>query len=219
MRPLSRPGLATALVLLAASVAEADQKRHPTAIRKMPVDSSEKLLREHLAFQEGPMPTDYEPHPFLSPREAILAARLQLTVEEDVLLAANSSSTTRPYRPAFNSHKDDALDAPGDGWLLFRRAKEALHLLQGRQGCPGGMLSCEDVGAPNKCCSSNEVCVEVEDPSVGNVACCPEGADCNAPVGGCPDGSPECPAELGGGCCIPGFVCQGVGCRCYSRTP
>ncbi|KAH7358426.1 hypothetical protein B0T11DRAFT_103700 [Plectosphaerella cucumerina] len=205
-----RPSLgSTALLLLAASEAGAEQQRFPTAIRKMPLDSSKKLLREHLAFQDDAFPTNYEPHPFLSPREAILAARLQLTVEEDLLLATNSSSISRPHRPAFNTHKEDA---PDDGWLLFRRAREALHLLQSRQGCPGGMMSCESVGFPNKCCSSDEVCTQVNDPNVGNVACCPAGADCDAPVGGCPDGASECPAELGGGCCIPGFVCQGVGC-------
>ncbi|KAL2757890.1 hypothetical protein ACRALDRAFT_1079944 [Sodiomyces alcalophilus JCM 7366] len=214
MRLTEIVGLPSSLLLLVAAQVGAQQaQRKPTAIRKMPLDSSEKLFPEHFAFprdQDEP----YRASPFLSPREAILAARLQLSVEEESSLAANVSTTWpggRQYRPAFQSHQRNP-SSDDDGWELLRRARGTLNVLEGRQTCPEGMKDCGNVGQPNKCCMSGENCVEVDDPSVGNVACCPQGAECGGPVGSCPDGSPSCPTELGGGCCIPGFVCRGMGC-------
>lgn len=220
MRPLTILGLPSSLLLLVAAQVGAQQaQRKPTAIRKMPVDSSEKLFPEHFAFPDD-RDDPYRASPFLSPREAVLAARLQLSVEEESSLAATNVSSTWPggrqYRPAFQTHQrgnggNDMGDS--DGWEVFRRAKETLNVLEGRQTCPEGMKDCGNVGEPNKCCMSGEKCVEVDDPSVGNVACCPQAAECSGPVGSCPDGSPSCPTELGGGCCIPGFVCRGTGCE------
>ncbi|ROT37688.1 hypothetical protein SODALDRAFT_340862 [Sodiomyces alkalinus F11] len=218
MRPATILGLPSSLLLLVAAQVEAQEaQRNPTAIRKMPLDSSEKLFPEYLSFSND-QEDAYRASPFLSPREAVLAARLQLSVEEESSLAANVSTTWpggRRYRPAFQLHqRGNSWNGVGDGagWELLRRARESLNALEGRHTCPEGMKNCGDIGEPNKCCMSGENCVEVEDPSVGNVACCPQGAECGGPVGSCPDGSPSCSTELGGGCCIPGFVCRGVGC-------
>ncbi|RNJ53863.1 hypothetical protein D7B24_001271 [Verticillium nonalfalfae] len=210
MRQSTLLGLPTSLLLLVTSQAQSQQARQPIAIRKLPLAASEKLLPEHFAFADSPaIDTDKAP-PFLSPREAVLADRLQLSVNEEQLIALNASDpSSRPYRPAFKLHEEEGRR---DGWDLLRRAAEVLKVLEGRQTCPGGMEDCSNVGAPNKCCMNGEVCVEVDNAAVGNVACCPEGAECGGPIGACPDGSPTCSTELGGGCCIPGFVCQGVGC-------
>lgn len=213
-------GLPSSLLLLLAAQAEGQQpqRRSPTAIRKMPLDSSEKLFPEHLAFADN-LPDEENIHnPFLSPREAVLAARLQLTAEEEGQLNSNSSTPgpQRQFRPAFKSHgQDDTLG--DDGWWYHRRARDTLHLLEGRQGCPGGFQDCSDVGHPNKCCMTSEVCVEVDDSSVGGVACCPEGAECGGSVGSCPGEATTCDQELGGGCCIEGYICEGVGCKSWSH--
>lgn len=74
-----------------------------------------------------------------------------------------------------------------------RRAAEALARLARRSSCPAGMDSCA-------------------------AKCCPEGATCGGGVGSCPAGAASCPPSPGGGCCIPGYVCQGVGCRCRPPT-
>ncbi|KOS20113.1 hypothetical protein ESCO_006142 [Escovopsis weberi] len=94
----------------------------------------------------------------------------------------------------------------------LRRAAEALARLQRRTSCPLGMTSCDDIGSPDKCCPAGTYCTSVQDQSVGHVACCPNGATCGGGVGSCPAGAASCAAELGGGCCIPGYVCQGTGC-------
>ncbi|EEY14270.1 conserved hypothetical protein [Verticillium alfalfae VaMs.102] len=181
MRHSTLLGLPTSLLLLVTSQAQSQQARQPIAIRKLPLAASEKLLPEHFAFADSPaIDTDKAP-PFLSPREAVLADRLQLSVDEEQLIALNASdASSRPYRPAFKSHEEEGRR---DGWDLLRRAAEVLNVLEGRQTCPGGMEDCSNVGAPNKCCMNGEVCVEVDNAAVGNVACCPEGAECGGPIG------------------------------------
>ncbi|KAG7113830.1 hypothetical protein HYQ45_004764 [Verticillium longisporum] len=155
MRHSTLLGLPTSLLLLITSQAQSQQARQPIAIRKLPLAASEKLLPEHFAFAGSPaIDTDKAP-PFLSPREAVLADRLQLSVDEEQLIALNASdASSRPYRPAFKSHEEEGRR---DGWDWLRRAAEVLNVLEGRQTCPGGMEDCSNVGAPNKCCMSGEV--------------------------------------------------------------
>ncbi|KAK1995470.1 hypothetical protein LX36DRAFT_582327 [Colletotrichum falcatum] len=191
MRPLSLVGLPSSLLLLIAAHVNAE---HPAAIRKMPPNAGEKLLPDDLSFSNDVFVTP------LSPREELVAARMA-----DDPLFYNASL---PYRPPFAEHFDSA----NHGWKHLRRAAEVLHILETRQSCPTSMNSCEGIGSPNKCCMSNEVCVKVQDQMVGNVACCPSGASCGGAVGVCPSGTTSCDASLSGGCCIPGYVCQGVGC-------
>ena len=168
----------------------------PTAIKKLSPDSSEKLFPEHLAFA---------PLPILSPREVAAAAISFLDSQDDEPSQLNG--TTRLFRPAFAPHHDES------EVNMLRRAAEALALLERRQACPSGMNSCTDMGSPNKCCQDGTYCVDVSDTMVGHVACCPDGATCGGGVGECPSDATSCSPDLGGGCCIPGYVCQGVGCE------
>ena len=121
------------------------------------------------------------------------------------------------YRPPFAVAMDDrqAASPAGRFELLVRHAaRAALARLERRQwACPAGTGSCEAIGYPNSCCPSEEACVEVQDTGLGPVGCCPAGATCGGGVSGCSDGSMPCGSDIGGGCCIPGFVCQGVGCE------
>ncbi|CCF46856.1 hypothetical protein CH063_00083 [Colletotrichum higginsianum] len=191
MRSLSLIGLPSSLLFLIAAHVNAE---HPMAIRKMSPNAGEKLLPHDLAFSDDTFTTP------LSPSEELLAARM---VDDPFLYNASF-----PYRPPFAEH----LKSANQGWEHLRRAAEVLHILESRQSCPTNMNSCENIGSPNKCCMSNEACVRVQDERVGNVACCPKGASCSGAVGACPSGTTSCDAELSGGCCIPGYVCQGVGC-------
>ncbi|KND89591.1 rRNA methyltransferase 1, mitochondrial [Tolypocladium ophioglossoides CBS 100239] len=158
----------------------------PTVVKKLSPDLSEKILPEHLAF--APLPVD-------------AVARVFLT-EQD----AGLNATALFYRPAFARHLDDSEDGS------LRRAAAALALLRKRASCPAGMNSCADQGSPNKCCQEGTYCTDVPDTTVGGVACCPQGTKCGGGVGSCPADAVSCPPDLGGGCCIPGYVCQGVGC-------
>lgn len=156
----------------------------PTAIHKLPPDSSSKLFPEHLAF--APLPALFNPPTLDDIPENDTVPRLYM----------------RAYSPHFESDSD----------TLLRRAAEVLAILERRASCPSGMNSCADMGSPNKCCQEGTYCTDVPDTDVGHVACCPRGRECGGAVGDCPSEAVSCPSSLGGGCCIEGYVCQGVGC-------
>lgn len=155
----------------------------PTAIKKLSFNSNEKILAQHLAFS-----------PLLSPFETVPEERY------------NGDITSR-YWPAYKRHHDETEEN------LLRRAAEALAMLEKRASCPPGMNSCDYQGSPNKCCQDGTYCTDVPDTMVGHVACCPDGASCGGGVADCPSDAVTCPPDLGGGCCIPGYVCQGEGCE------
>ncbi|RGP68112.1 gpi anchored [Fusarium longipes] len=192
MRLISTVLLSLAALLPRQTAAESSS---PTAIKKLAPGSNEKLLREHLAF---------DPLQVLSPRDAAAAALSFLDEQDEELLKLNG--TQRFYRPAFAPHSEESRDG------MLRRAAEALALLQRRSSCPKGMNICSNIDPEVKCCQEGTYCVDVGDSVVGGVACCPDGASCDGGVGSCPSDAASCPEELGGGCCIPGYVCQGLGC-------
>ncbi|KIW05229.1 uncharacterized protein PV09_03767 [Verruconis gallopava] len=80
--------------------------------------------------------------------------------------------------------------------------------------CPSGTYSCVSIDRPYSCCLTGEVCVSVQDTGLGDVGCCPQGETCNGKVAACNTaaGYKSCPGYSGGGCCIPGFDCSGIGC-------
>ncbi|ETS74874.1 hypothetical protein PFICI_13358 [Pestalotiopsis fici W106-1] len=201
--------LPASLVMLVATQLQAQQILLPTAIKKMSLDEGEKIMPEHLGFA-----------PEYAPLQSRQQVRALLTPEEELLLAVNSSAIIG-YRPPFGVHAVgvDALELRNNG-PSWRRAKEALHRLQGRDySCPTNTESCESIGQPNYCCATGETCVEVEDqPDAGNVGCCPDGQTCGGTVGPCGSDSTACAAEVGGGCCISGFVCAQIGCIASTVT-
>ncbi|KAI3322465.1 hypothetical protein HD806DRAFT_126371 [Xylariaceae sp. AK1471] len=198
----------------------------PTAVRKMSLDEGEKFMPEYYAFASLDL---YRESPQVPPQ---LLAREVLTPEEEALLTTNSSTALAlAFKPPFPRHYDyqglgarnkvrgsggqgrqpKEEKAPGS---LYRRAREALARLQGRDfTCPGGTHVCSNINQPNYCCTDGTTCFVVENaPDAGNVGCCPDGQTCGGSVAACADGNTACPAAEGGGCCIPGFVCANIGC-------
>lgn len=177
-----------ASLLVLVSPVIADNQPFPTAIRRQSPDSNEKILAEHLAF-----PSSLQVGPVLGSPSFL----------DDQALPSNG---TARFYPAFAQHIDEREET------ILRRAAQALDLLQKRAACPAGMISCADSGSPNKCCQEGTYCTAVPDTDVGHVACCPNGLTCGGGVGKCPADATSCAAALGGGCCIPGYICQGIGC-------
>ncbi|KAL7814644.1 hypothetical protein V8C44DRAFT_325744 [Trichoderma aethiopicum] len=177
--------LPAALLALVSEVAA--EPTAATAIKKQLPNPNEKLFPDHLAFEALPQSAPYE------------AANLWL--DDD-----SSINSTERYHPAFSNHFQN----PEEN--LFRRAANVLGILQNRAACPSGMESCSSIGADNKCCPDGTYCTDVSASDAGQVACCPEGATCGGGVANCPSDAASCPADLGGGCCIPGYVCLGIGC-------
>lgn len=81
--------------------------------------------------------------------------------------------------------------------------------------CPSGTNNCSSINHPNSCCATGETCISVADNGIGNVGCCPAGATCTREVAACDTsaGYKSCPGSSNGGCCIPNFDCEGVGCK------
>ncbi|UNI20585.1 hypothetical protein JDV02_006657 [Purpureocillium takamizusanense] len=203
MAPPSSMLLLPASILALVSQAAAAQQV-PTAVKKLSLDSSEKIFPEHLAFA----PLLLSSAGGIQDSDVFLRNLNHHSYDDDEDAAVQRhNGTERVFRPAFARHLDDGEEQ------ALRRAAAALALLRKRAAsCPTGMTSCADQGSPNKCCQKGTYCTDVPDTMVGHVACCPDGSKCGGGVGDCPAGATSCPADLGGGCCIPGYVCQGVGC-------
>lgn len=206
MRPLSFfLGLPASLLLLVGfhvGEAQANARGLPTAIRKMSPDAGEKLLQEYLAFAE----------------EDQVAGIVTAGGEEDPL-AANSSAPM-PYFAPFAPHFDpglDVRDGTGGGGAsgrdLSERAKDAIARLEKRgYACPTGTSNCSSVGYPNSCCQTGTECVQITDTGLGPVGCCPVGISCSGSIA-CSGSQEGCPSDIGGGCCIDGYVCASIGCK------
>ncbi|KAG8158665.1 hypothetical protein KVR01_011787 [Diaporthe batatas] len=213
--PASLPLLLMLLLLVAAQVGlsqgQSDAQRLPTAIRKMSPDAGEKLLHEYYAF--GP---DDEVARVGSNAQPATLANPVLDIQEEELLAANSSaaiSFRAPFAPHFDSYLASRADeSPATGWHLFQRARDVIARLEKRQfACPTGTSACSAIGFPNSCCQAGTECVEIADTGLGPVGCCPDGIECTGSIA-CSGSQLGCPSDIGGGCCIDGFVCASIGC-------
>ncbi|CAH0024356.1 unnamed protein product [Clonostachys rhizophaga] len=167
----------------------------PTALKKLSPDSNEKIFPEHLAFAPpGSFPID------------IYGTQLLPGVNDGNGESERTNSSARFFQRAFAPHIDETRES------MMRRAAEMLAILEKRSSCPSDMNSCEDIGAANKCCQKGTYCTSVADSNVASVACCPDGVQCGGGVGSCPTSAVSCPSSLGGGCCLQGYICQGIGC-------
>jgi hypothetical protein len=202
--------LPPSLWLLIAQQISADPKTPlPTAIRKMPPDAGEKFYHSYYAFEQ---PSAQQPFAIRA-----IAAR-QSSQDQDARLLSTNASAELDLRPAF-APLDDRWTSKYDeeayyAWRLLRRAVAALERRQ--WACPGGTNSCQNIGYPNSCCQSGEACVVIQDTGLGPVGCCPAGLTCGGTISACAAGETPCGSEIGGGCCIPGYVCHGVGCKSCS---
>ncbi|RDW62695.1 hypothetical protein BP5796_10997 [Coleophoma crateriformis] len=171
--------------------------RNPVGVMKMSDDEGEKFFMEYWQFEGDVARSNQSP---LRPRDQV----------EEAILLANASATV-PFKPAFALHAEfhelKARDVEGQD------AADVLAQLQRRAyECPGGTASCSSIGYPNSCCATGETCYQIPDTGLGSVACCAAGSTCGDNVSTCAAGYTSCGSELGGGCCIPGYVCAGVGC-------
>lgn len=184
------------LIALHLSSTSATDNPLPTAIRKMSPDAGEKFYHHYNAFSPVQQPQPYSP---------ALQAR-QPFLEADTRLLSTNASAQLDLRPAFAPLSDD--EQSHNPFHLLRR-------LDKRQwACPGGTGSCVNIGYPNSCCQTGETCVVIQDTGLGPVGCCPSGSTCGGTIAGCASGNTPCGSDIGGGCCIPGYVCEGVGCKC-----
>ncbi|KXJ90827.1 hypothetical protein Micbo1qcDRAFT_234114 [Microdochium bolleyi] len=189
------------LISTAPLLARANEDVAPTAVRKMSLDEGEKLMPEYLAFAVS------RQYPLSAPEAALLDSRAY-------------SPAAAAFQPPWGIHLIPRSGSANNSPLLDARGgseaaqRDVLARLQGRQfACPDNTSACTNIGQSGYCCAKGTTCFVVEGaPASGNVGCCPNGQNCLGSVGECTGGSTACAANVGGGCCIPGYVCANVGC-------
>ncbi|RDL39099.1 uncharacterized protein BP5553_03439 [Venustampulla echinocandica] len=177
--------------------------RTPVGVMKMSPDEGEKFYMDYWQFEEdlGQSPS----------RDALKEPLRARGVEELRLLA--NGSTAVSFRPPFALHIGGRADND-DRWVPREIGGVGiLAVLEKRaSSCPTGTADCSSIGHPNSCCSTNENCFVIQDTGLGSVGCCPKGNSCGGTITHCNAPNSPCPANLGGGCCIPNYECEGVGC-------
>ncbi|KAI9776448.1 MAG: hypothetical protein M1839_009559 [Geoglossum umbratile] len=184
----------------------AEPARKPIGVRKMNGDEGEKFYTDYWMFA-GPEKVGGE-RPMLQPLESKRDLRPSDEDEDEALQLHNSTSTPHPFKAPILLHTNDYQNP------LYRRSpRAALLALQNRDfKCPGGTTDCSSIGRPNSCCGSGEVCQIIPKTGLGDVGCCPVGKGCSGGLENCDSGFMKCSDDLGGGCCIPDYICVGAGC-------
>ncbi|KAI4733412.1 hypothetical protein E4T50_16033 [Aureobasidium sp. EXF-12298] len=171
----------------------------PCGMRKMSDDEGEKFFLDYWQFDQQAFDTIGMDKPLHARRSVSSAARLLNISNVEELL------------PPLLLHAESQQFIPNHRFLgrsLFERAYQ----------CPSGTNSCESIGYPNSCCATGETCISLPDNDGATIGCCPDGASCGGQIGSCDTaaGYTNCKND-NGGCCIPGYTCQGIGCV-YAST-
>lgn len=192
------------------------QSTAPVGVLKMSDDPGEKFFHEYWQYEDALAAS-------ITPENTASEPLRKRDLKEEVRLLANAS-TAISWRPPFALHTDDQLayqDLRLRSSIPNSDGAVALAALQKRDfTCPAGTSSCSSIGAPNACCATDEFCFTVTDTGLGTVGCCPSGSTCGGTISSC--NSPNTPCANGGtgyspgGCCIPNYVCSGVGCKLQS---
>ncbi|KAH0544697.1 hypothetical protein FGG08_001202 [Glutinoglossum americanum] len=180
------------------------QSRTPVGVKKMSGDEGEKFYLGYWVFdgmgdEEPSVQSPLENTRILRPRG-----------EDDEELYASASIPHNPpfllHAPHHNEENQSPLHHPRSP------ASAALLALQNRAfKCPGGTADCSSIGRPNTCCANGEVCQIIPNTGLGDVGCCPVGKGCSGDLKNCDLGFTKCSDDLGGGCCIPDYVCVSIG--------
>ncbi|ESZ92631.1 hypothetical protein SBOR_6985 [Sclerotinia borealis F-4128] len=177
----------------------------PVGILKMSEDEGEKFFTEYWRFGGEDSQSS------LNGRDGFLRQR---DLKEEARSLANSSIPLS-FRAPFALHTDDR-SGPLDYEEIRARGKDSaaiLAILEKRDfQCPTGTSNCSSIGYPNSCCATDEICFQITDTGLGPVGCCPSGGNCGGSITNCASPNTPCSDDIGGGCCIPNYVCASVGC-------
>lgn len=230
MRPLSSPMRTPAsspllllllLLFIVAHVGEAQANARglPTAIRKMSPDAGEKLFQEYLAFAEEDQVADVA-----TQAQQAMPAPGSVGSEGEDDRAINSSASIpyyAPFAPHFSNpglgdrRRGDTSDEEEEVAVVRSRwdvVGITARLEKRQYACPTGTSNCSSIGYPDSCCQAGTECVQITDTGLGPVGCCPDGISCSGSIA-CSGSQEGCPSDIGGGCCIEGYVCDSIGCK------
>ena len=181
----------------------------PVGVRKMNEDEGEMFFLEYWRFDSNVEETTLRDERILKERMAE-PQHLPSHADEHLPLELRLNSTSLPPLQApllLHNTQEEAHNGP-----LSPRA--VLYFLNKRSyQCPTGTASCDSINRPNSCCPTGEACQLITDVGTGDVGCCAGGQSCSNQVSSCRQDYTSCPGNAGGGCCIPGYTCNGVGCK------
>ena len=151
-------------------------------------------------------------------RNTVSSSRACLRGDISLMVSSNASSPQVLQAP-FSQHSEYQMPKNP----IFGRALHVpwpLHLLLDKRDfqCPTGTSSCTSINRSSSCCATDETCQLITDTGLGDVGCCQQGQTCGQQVTSCQTGYQSCPGSPGGGCCIPGYTCAGVGCEFPLQT-
>jgi len=180
----------------------------PIGVRKMSDDPGEMFFLEYWHFgsdiRHGAISKAPEPILRMEPPQAKAIA-----LRESSFADVFSDTTATDLFPAFLPHSID------DEMSLNPRNIPRNSIFKRNFQCPTGTNACTSIGVPNSCCATNQVCMKIIDTGLGDVGCCPSGQTCSGSVSACDAarGYTSCSGSSNGGCCIPNYFCQGIGCK------
>lgn len=173
------------------------QEQPPRGVRKMSFDEGEKFFLDYWSFE-----TSFN------------SSRTESEDPRDFEELPGHDDTTLPFlQPPFSVHLSHQatqklailprlVQYPDLGSLFVKRD----------YACPSGTSNCASIDRPNSCCPVGETCQIVQGNALGDVGCCADGQTCLGSVSQCQNGYTSCPNNPGGGCCVPGYQCDAIGC-------
>lgn len=176
----------------------------PLGVRKMSDDEGEMFFPEYWQFQVETQTTTNGRS--LSGRHLSIPLHVDLHIFNE----PKNASIPKTLQAPFSLHTKQTLDSHP----IFGILPRAFFPFERRDyQCPTDTSDCSSIGRSDSCCPTVDVCQLITDTGQGDVGCCPQGLSCSGEVGQCQDGYQSCPGSAGGGCCIPGYACAGVGCK------
>ncbi|KAF2809718.1 uncharacterized protein BDZ99DRAFT_35198 [Mytilinidion resinicola] len=173
----------------------------PVGVKKMSTDEGEMFMFDNWIFQG-----DQEAKELLG-RAGPDHASQHKQPDELGDQSANISTLIQPLSPLRPHSEQTGLR---DSYARF--AIRSLLMNRGFK-CPEGTNNCSSINQPDSCCSTSDECITIPDNGYGPVGCCPQGQNCVGAIScDTAQGYTSCPDSPNGGCCLPGYSCQDVGC-------
>lgn len=174
-------------------------------VRKMPGDDGEMFFPEYWVFESEVDNNPTKNHGKRTP----VSSHLEDYQDREGLHNWANSTLLHPLQAPLRFHSVESRKGRGN-----RMPRATLEKLNRRDfKCPGNTFSCTSINRPNSCCQIGESCQSIADVGLGDVGCCAQGQTCSQQVSSCQQGYKSCPGSSGGGCCIPGYECDDVGCK------
>lgn len=205
-----------ALVRRNGGIQEKLANQKPIGVHKMSGDAGEMFFPDYWVFDKELKNAPANPQ--LDRR--IPTSRLPNEHQHSGMLEEWANSTLLyPLQAPLNLHSDQQSESKHFLRRLHRLPRALLYQLDERDfQCPGNTISCTSINRPNSCCPTGESCQPITNIGLGDVGCCAQGQTCSQQVSSCQEGYKSCPGSSGGGCCIPGYECDGVGCALVSTA-